>query len=168
MDFVNKLAGGNNNEEQKPSSSQQKSEGGFLGGIGDKINSAAGGGRESEKNEDMLDKGPSYQHPFWHHEMDSILAGVDFVQEKFLGQGPQDNEACDVSIHVYIETCLHQNSLPLNKPRTSRLATTSASSTRGPLAPTFPSPTKRPSLVDSHLIIIQQITLQLHNKPLFA
>ncbi|KIW03264.1 uncharacterized protein PV09_05484 [Verruconis gallopava] len=49
--------------------------GGFLGGLGDKLNSAAGGGRESEKNEDMLDK------------------GVDFVQEKFLGQGPQDNES---------------------------------------------------------------------------
>lgn len=31
--------------------------GGFLGGLGDKINSAAGGGRESEKNEDLLDKG---------------------------------------------------------------------------------------------------------------
>lgn len=31
--------------------------GGFLGGIGDKLNSAAGGGKESEKNEDYLDKG---------------------------------------------------------------------------------------------------------------
>jgi hypothetical protein len=30
--------------------------GGFLGGLGDKLNSAAGGGRESEKNEDYLDK----------------------------------------------------------------------------------------------------------------
>ncbi|QDS67641.1 hypothetical protein FKW77_004597 [Venturia effusa] len=49
--------------------------GGFLGGITDKFNTAAGGGRESEKNEDMLDK------------------GIDFVQEKFLGQGPQDNES---------------------------------------------------------------------------
>ncbi|KAH8731424.1 hypothetical protein GQ44DRAFT_698723 [Phaeosphaeriaceae sp. PMI808] len=39
------------------------------------MNSAAGGGKESEKNEDMLDK------------------GVDFVQEKFLGRGPQDNES---------------------------------------------------------------------------
>ena len=28
-----------------------------MGGIGDKLNSAAGGGRESEKNEDYLDKG---------------------------------------------------------------------------------------------------------------
>lgn len=31
--------------------------GGFLGGIGNKLNSAAGGGKESEKNEDYLDKG---------------------------------------------------------------------------------------------------------------
>jgi len=64
MDFVNKLAGsGNNNNQgsneqntQGSSSGEQKS-GGFLGGIGDKLNSAAGGGKESEKNEDYLDKG---------------------------------------------------------------------------------------------------------------
>ena len=31
--------------------------GGFLGGIGDKLNAAAGGGPASEKNEDYLDKG---------------------------------------------------------------------------------------------------------------
>merc|ERR1712137_541893 len=86
MDFVNKLAGGGNSQSQGQTSNeqihssgsaggQQQSSGGFLGGIGDKLNSAAGGGRESEKNEDYLDK------------------GVDFVQEKFLGQGPQDNES---------------------------------------------------------------------------
>lgn len=32
-------------------------EGGFLSGIGNKLNAAAGGGPESEKNEDLLDKG---------------------------------------------------------------------------------------------------------------
>jgi hypothetical protein len=63
MDFVNKFTGGanNNNEQaaaqQSSSSGEQKQGGGFLGGIGDKLNSAAGGGRESEKNEDYLDKG---------------------------------------------------------------------------------------------------------------
>jgi len=31
--------------------------GNFLGGLGNKLNAAAGGGPESEKNEDMLDKG---------------------------------------------------------------------------------------------------------------
>ncbi|KAF1929614.1 uncharacterized protein M421DRAFT_91460 [Didymella exigua CBS 183.55] len=85
MDFVNKLTGSGNSQNQGQSSNeqstgssggqQQQGSGGFLGGIGDKLNSAAGGGRESEKNEDYLDK------------------GVDFVQEKFLGQGPQDNES---------------------------------------------------------------------------
>ncbi|KAI4842640.1 hypothetical protein E4T44_06716 [Aureobasidium sp. EXF-8845] len=81
MDFVKKFAGGN--EGQQGSAQQvpaqqgqgQSSGGGFLGGIGNKLNSAAGGGPESEKNEDYLDK------------------GVDFVQEKFMGQGPQNNES---------------------------------------------------------------------------
>jgi len=83
----NSFAGNNNSNEQRQTegtgmaqqgnstNSGNSSGGGFLGGLGDKFNSAAGGGRESEKNEDYLDK------------------GVDFVQEKFLGQGPQDNES---------------------------------------------------------------------------
>ncbi|KAH0291476.1 hypothetical protein M436DRAFT_61439 [Aureobasidium namibiae CBS 147.97] len=81
MDFVKKFAGGNSNEQTAQQGSaqqaptQQGESGGFLGGIGNKLNSAAGGGPESEKNEDYLDK------------------GVDFVQEKFLGQGPQNNES---------------------------------------------------------------------------
>ncbi|KAF2281002.1 uncharacterized protein EI97DRAFT_447107 [Westerdykella ornata] len=81
MDFVNKLTGGdksaekNDNNAQQATSSGQQQGGGFLGGIGDKLNAAAGGGKESEKNEDLLDK------------------GIDYVQEKFLGQGPQDNES---------------------------------------------------------------------------
>ena len=68
MDFVNKFTGGGNSQTQgqsaneqavqgQGSSSGQQSSGGFLGGIGDKLNSAAGGGKESEKNEDYLDKG---------------------------------------------------------------------------------------------------------------
>jgi hypothetical protein len=68
MDFVNKMTGGGNSQSQGQTSNeqlqstgssgeQQQSSGGFLGGIGDKLNSAAGGGRESEKNEDYLDKG---------------------------------------------------------------------------------------------------------------
>merc|ERR1712137_463215 len=85
MDFVNKFTGGSGNTQGQSvneqvvqgQGSEQKSSGsgGFLGGIGDKLNSAAGGGKESEKNEDYLDK------------------GVDFVQEKFMGQGAQDNES---------------------------------------------------------------------------
>jgi hypothetical protein len=63
MDFVNKFTGGDKNTQQtseqnvQGSSSGEQKSGGFLGGIGDKLNSAAGGGKESEKNEDYLDKG---------------------------------------------------------------------------------------------------------------
>lgn len=59
MDFVKNLAGGNKEEgsnqhnQQTQNTSEQKSSGGWM----DKLNTAAGGGRESEKNEDYLDKG---------------------------------------------------------------------------------------------------------------
>ncbi|KAF2876859.1 hypothetical protein BDV95DRAFT_483073 [Massariosphaeria phaeospora] len=78
MDYLNKFTGGDSKNQQQAtsgSSGEQKESGGFLGGIGNKMNSAAGGGKESEKNEDYLDK------------------GVDFVQEKFMGGGAQDNES---------------------------------------------------------------------------
>jgi hypothetical protein len=63
MDFVkNAMGGGGNNnnnagENQQASGSGQKSDGGFLGGMGDKLNNAAGGGEAGEKKEDYLDKG---------------------------------------------------------------------------------------------------------------
>ena len=47
------VVGGGNVQNTQASGSS----GGFLGGLTDKFNSAAGGGRESEKNEDYLDKG---------------------------------------------------------------------------------------------------------------
>ena len=64
MDFVNSLTGGNNkNDNQQSSSSsgnqaqgESQSGGGWMDGLKNKINSAAGGGRESEKDEDLLDK----------------------------------------------------------------------------------------------------------------
>ena len=63
MDFVKKAMGGSeSNTQEAPTHSNQQtssSGGGFLSGMGDKLNSAAGGGRESEKNEDYLDKGKS-------------------------------------------------------------------------------------------------------------
>ncbi|KAK8054482.1 hypothetical protein PG994_009549 [Apiospora phragmitis] len=78
MDFVNKLTGNNDSKgaEQKQQSQQQgqqssSSGGGFM----DKLNGMAGGGPESEKNEDALDK------------------GVDWVQEHVMGQGQQSNES---------------------------------------------------------------------------
>ena len=62
MDFISKAMGSGGDKKAEPVQQPQtggaeKSSGGFLGGIGDKINSAAGGGKESEKNEDYLDKG---------------------------------------------------------------------------------------------------------------
>ncbi|KAI1390450.1 uncharacterized protein F4822DRAFT_426298 [Hypoxylon trugodes] len=73
MDFVNKLTGGSKNEQENKTqeNSQQQSSGGVM----DKLNTLAGGGKESEKNEDALDK------------------GVDWVQEHVLGQGDQSNES---------------------------------------------------------------------------
>ncbi|EAU92197.1 hypothetical protein CC1G_08820 [Coprinopsis cinerea okayama7 len=69
MDFLkSNLASGGSNKAQP---SAQQSSGGFMS----RVNEAAGGGRKAEQNEDFVDK------------------GVDFVQEKFLGQGPQDNES---------------------------------------------------------------------------
>ena len=98
MDFVKNLTGGgnNNNNENQPQAtgSEQKSEGGFLGGIGDKLNNAAGGGAEGEKKEDGLDKGKFTDS---EHTQCSLLTflivGIDYVQENFLGQGKQDNES---------------------------------------------------------------------------
>ncbi|KAK9790486.1 putative DNA damage-responsive protein 48 [Seiridium cardinale] len=72
MDFVNKLTGGNKTEGQQGQQQEQSSSG---GGFMDKVNGLAGGGKESEKNEDGLDK------------------GVDWVQENVLGQGQQSNES---------------------------------------------------------------------------
>ncbi|RMZ92665.1 hypothetical protein DV736_g123, partial [Chaetothyriales sp. CBS 134916] len=66
---INSLAGGQGQGQQG------KEGGNILSGLGDKLNSAAGGGKESEKDEDLLDK------------------GVDLVQEHILHQGPQDNES---------------------------------------------------------------------------
>jgi hypothetical protein len=99
MDFVksftseeNQQQGQNQNQQgQQEHRSNQQGGGGFLGGLSDKLNSTAGGGKESEKNEDMLDKGCiSAVHSY---SLVDNYSGIDFVQEKFLGQGPQDNES---------------------------------------------------------------------------
>lgn len=55
MDFVKKIVGDSKGED-KTSQSQGQQEG-SSGGFMDKLNSVAGGGKESEKNEDALDKG---------------------------------------------------------------------------------------------------------------
>ena len=58
MDSLKNAVGMGDNKQSQPT--QQTQGGGFLGGIGDKLNTAAGGGRESEKNEDLLDKGKQF------------------------------------------------------------------------------------------------------------
>src|SRR6186713_2799706 len=100
MDFVKNLTGGgegsnqnqNQGQGQAPQGEQKQEGGGFFGGIGDKLNSAAGGGKESEKNEDYIDKGEPASFRFSTQTLKQFL-GVDYVQEKFLGQGAQDNES---------------------------------------------------------------------------
>lgn len=64
MDFIKNAVGGGDKQTettQQPVNTaeggQSEQGGGFLSGIGNKLNSAAGGGKESEKNEDYLDKG---------------------------------------------------------------------------------------------------------------
>ncbi|KAI9762880.1 MAG: hypothetical protein M1835_007979 [Candelina submexicana] len=96
MDSLKGIMGGGNKEQtgsaQHLTSSEQKSGGGFLGGIGNKLNAAAGGGPESEKNEDYLDKGERLPQAI--EALDTLLLPcVDYVQEHFMGQGPQNNES---------------------------------------------------------------------------
>lgn len=56
MDFVNKLTGSEKKDlENKQVHTQTESSSG--GGFMDKLNGMAGGGKQSEKNEDALDKG---------------------------------------------------------------------------------------------------------------
>jgi len=72
MDYVKNFTSSNGNQYQNQERSQSEEQGqnrqdhnqerehsGFLGDLSDKLNSAARGGRESEKNEDMLNKGLS-------------------------------------------------------------------------------------------------------------
>lgn len=55
MDTIKNAIGLGDNQNNEESSSK-KEEGNFFTRIGDKINAMAGGGPESEKKEDLLDK----------------------------------------------------------------------------------------------------------------
>lgn len=82
--------GGGENKQEGQTGEQGSSGGGFM----DKVNSMAGGGRESEKKEDYLDKGSlSIQYTSVVLLALTLVLGIDMVQEKVLGQGPQDNES---------------------------------------------------------------------------
>lgn len=63
MDFLKNAVGGENNNNnnqdnqyQQGGSGGEKKEGGFLSGIGDKINGAAGGGKEVKSNSRLFAK----------------------------------------------------------------------------------------------------------------
>ncbi|RSL53832.1 hypothetical protein CEP54_010188 [Fusarium duplospermum] len=75
MDLLNKVTGGGSKNADQNQNQNQNQESGSGGGFMDKLNGMAGGGAQGEKNEDGLDK------------------AVDYVQEKFLGQGDQSNES---------------------------------------------------------------------------
>lgn len=74
--FLDKITGkAEREEEERRRREEEEKNKGFFDKLGDKFNTAAGGGRESEKNEDHLDK------------------GIDFVQEHILKQGTQSDES---------------------------------------------------------------------------
>lgn len=75
MDLLNKLTGSGNNSENRTGENNSDQQSGSSGGFMGKMNNMAGGGAQGEKDEDFLDK------------------GIDFVQEKFMGQGDQSNES---------------------------------------------------------------------------
>ncbi|KAK4160723.1 hypothetical protein QBC43DRAFT_270142 [Cladorrhinum sp. PSN259] len=81
MDFLNKVTGGSQKQSTQDQTNPTKTTTsnnaptGGGGGLMDKFNSMAGGGKQSEKNEDAVDK------------------GVDLFQQHVLGQGDQSNES---------------------------------------------------------------------------
>ena len=81
MNFIKSAvnsSSGSNSQEQNTEQKSNEGGGGFLGGIGDKLNTAAGGGKESEKNEDLLDKGPSSLHQI---DDSNIVKGLEKENE---------------------------------------------------------------------------------------
>ena len=100
MDSIkNALSGGSSSNKNQQTAATNTSNQSSGGGLSDKFNNALGGGQKGEKNEDALDKGM--------HENQQIIifvkinsnnsashyVGVDFVQERVFGQGPQNNES---------------------------------------------------------------------------
>ena len=108
-------------EQQSSSSSDNnKSSGGVLSGISDKLNSAAGGGRASEKNEDMLDKGMycTSCFPVKLRETTSLLT---------ISRSKQESTSSKKKSSARV---LKTTSPPSNKPRTSRFPSFSGGNIR--------------------------------------
>ncbi|QPH17738.1 hypothetical protein C2857_002626 [Epichloe festucae Fl1] len=76
MDFLKKMSDGVGGDTKESTNNSGESQNSGVGSMfKDKLNGMAGGGKQGEENEDGLDK------------------AVDFVQEKFLGEGDQSNES---------------------------------------------------------------------------
>ena len=124
---------GDNKQAETTQSTEQGGEqssggGGFLGGIGDKLNSAAGGGKESEKNEDYLDKGKYMLHLFLGPVI--VSHSLNFLQASTWSSSM-------VSVLV-----IKAMNLPLNRQRMSRSPILSVGSIRARLGRISPSRTK--------------------------
>jgi hypothetical protein len=57
MDYINKLSGGQQGNKPQDQSQQQQNQASGSSSLMDKLHGMAGGGPESEKKEDALDKG---------------------------------------------------------------------------------------------------------------
>ncbi|KAK0645765.1 hypothetical protein B0T16DRAFT_296178, partial [Cercophora newfieldiana] len=96
---------GSNTNTQHQTQQQEPSASGGAGGLFDKLHGAVGGGPESEKKEDALDKGasrpPHKNAPTSSHPPTTLKpktkpfphSGIDWVQENVLKQGNQNNES---------------------------------------------------------------------------
>src|SRR3569833_1718345 len=137
MDFINKaISGGNIREGEQRTEGEQKSSGGFM----DKLNSFAGGGKESEKNEDALDKG-------WCLPASTILRfhGALFTLRVPTNPGSIE-QASILCRNTSSSKGLRTMRVLWNRPRMSRFPTSSATSTRRPRVPTSLSRIRRPNL----------------------
>lgn len=123
--------GGGNNADQQQGSEQKQQGGGFLGGLGDKINSAAGGGRESEKNEDMLDKGTIASHRLRAMSLTGAVMQASISSKR------------ESSARARRTTRVRSS-----RPRTSRSQTSFETNTSLPLVATFLSRTRTRNSVE--------------------
>lgn len=125
-----------------------------MGGLGEKVNSAAGGGRESEKNEDYLDKGELCPFSCSTHAPLNVIADIVFVFTQVSTSSRRSSWALEIRATRALSS----------KPRTSRSLISFEASTRAPLAVTSPPRTRRPDLVEQlprGVEIPQRYVLQL-------
>lgn len=102
MDFVKGLTGNKGQTQTGDVNQPAQTSSGGGGGLMGKFNNMAGGGAQGEKKEDALDKGTWAVCVFISSLFPLVLTavlltapgtGVDYVQERFLGQGSQNNES---------------------------------------------------------------------------